>query len=126
MHMNYSLRVISHSTKNWSCSHFGNTMLLYSNKDKWKHSIIQLYNLTKLRKWQNKYTIQFSKVESPFTIYFGKSPLVHSPLKLPFKNQQENSIKKFQVFLTIKTICKLNFYRVESLHEVECTNPPPV
>ena len=34
---------------------------------------VQLYNLAKLRKWKNKYTVQFFKVVSPFKIYFCKS-----------------------------------------------------
>ena len=37
-------------------------------------NIVHLYNLAKLRKWKNKYTIQFLKVESP-----PSQPILASP-----------------------------------------------
>ena len=36
----------------------------------------------------------------------------------------KNLVKKFQVFLKIKSICKLNFHEVENSQEVKCTPPP--
>ena len=47
-------------------------------------SIMQLYNLAKLRQWKNKYIYSsiFLKLNPPFHNYLGKSPHVNSP---PFK-----------------------------------------
>ena len=49
-------------------------------------NIVQLYNLDKLRKWKNKYTIQFLKVESPPSQPVlappPPSPHINSPLKM--------------------------------------------
>ena len=57
-------------------------------------SIIQLHNPAKLRKWKNKYTVQFLKVEfSPFATYFGKSPHMESPSRLKAK-KHPNPLKK--------------------------------
>ena len=61
-------------------------------------NILQLYNLAKLRKWKNKYTIQFLKVESPFTTYFGKAfppyglppTLKMKKMPIPSKKDSEN------------------------------------
>ena len=46
-------------------------------------SMIQVYNLAKLRKWNNKYTIQLFKVESPLHnhVYPTSLPIWISPLK---------------------------------------------
>ena len=58
-------------------------------------NIVQLYNLAKLKKWKNKYTIQFLKVESPplppFTTYFGNLP-IWTPLKM---KKMPTPLKKF-------------------------------
>ena len=67
-------------------------------------SIIQLHNFAKLRKWKNKYTIQFSKVESPLLKnYFCKSPLVDSPLKT--KKLQPPKKKFFRTLFPTSRAC---------------------
>ena len=55
-------------------------------------SIIKLGNLAKLRKWKSKYTIQFLKLNPPFTTYLGKSSHMvkknSNPLNKFFENQK--------------------------------------
>ena len=48
-------------------------------------NIVQLYNLAKLRKWKNKYTIQFVKVESPLHNSIWQAPPIWTPPLLPFQ-----------------------------------------
>ena len=49
-------------------------------------SIIQLYNLVKLKKWKHKYTIQFFKVESPLHNQLWQVSLKRKKLQPPSKN----------------------------------------
>ena len=59
-------------------------MFLYSNKHMKESTVnfIQLYNLAKLRKIKNKYTIQFLKVESPpRSLFWQVTP--YAPLNMP-------------------------------------------
>ena len=53
-------------------------------------NIMQLYNLAKLRKWKNKYTIQFLEVEFPLHSLFWKAPPKMKKCQHPLKNFFEN------------------------------------
>ena len=72
-------------------------MVLYSNTDKYKQS--QYYNLTKLRKRKNKYTIQFFKVEShpPTQPILASPPYGVLTLKLRNSNPPKKSFENQKV-----------------------------
>ena len=75
-------------------------------------SIIQLHNFAKLRKWKNKYTIQFSKVESPLLKnYFCKSPHVDSPenkkTPTPRKKVFQNTFPYIKSLLQFKILASI-------------------
>ena len=54
-------------------------------------NIVQLHNLVKLRKWKNKCTIQFLKVESTLHNLLWQAPNIDSPLPLSRLKMKKNA-----------------------------------
>ena len=82
LHSKYRKKLCTKITL-WSCSNFGNLLLLYSNKTYESTAcIIQLYNLAKMRKGRNRSTIQFFEVEFPLQHLFWSPHMDSPPLKM--------------------------------------------